>query len=73
MPYENPIPNQEKRLTLTVRETAELLEISRNVVYEAGRTGQIPSIKFGRRIIIPYRAIIRILDAAVPDTRFLSK
>jgi len=62
MPYENIIHNQEKRLTLTVRETAELLRISRNGVYGAVRTGQIPSIKFGRRIIIPYKAIIRILE-----------
>jgi len=62
MPHENIIHNQEKRLTLTVRETAELLRISRNGVYGAVRTGQIPSIKFGRRIIIPYKAIIRILE-----------
>jgi excisionase family DNA binding protein len=73
VPYENPIPNQEKRLTLTVRETAELLRISRNAVYEALRTGQTPSIKFGRRIIIPYKAVINMLDAAAPGNRFLSK
>jgi excisionase family DNA binding protein len=73
MSYENPIPKQGERLTLTVKATAELLGISRNGVYEAVRTGQIPSIKFGRRIIIPYKAVISMLDATAPGTRFLSK
>jgi excisionase family DNA binding protein len=73
MPYENHIPKQGERLTITVRETAELLRISKNGVYEAVRTGQIPSIKFGRRIIIPYKAVISMLDATVPGIRFLSK
>jgi excisionase family DNA binding protein len=73
VPGMSTIPEQEKRLTLTVKETAELLGISRNGVYEAVRTGQIPSIKFGRRIIIPYKAVISMLDAAVSGTRLLSK
>jgi excisionase family DNA binding protein len=73
VPGMSTIPEQEKRLTLTVKETAELLGISRNGVYEAVRTGQIPSIKFGRRIIIPYKAVISMLDATAPGTRFLSK
>jgi excisionase family DNA binding protein len=62
--YENTIAEQGERLTLTVRETAEILGISRNKVYEAVRTGQIPSIQFGRRIIIPYKTIIEILEGA---------
>jgi len=62
VPSESIISNQEKRLTLTVKETAKLLGISRNGVYEAVRTDQIPSIQFGRRIIIPYKAIIGILE-----------
>jgi excisionase family DNA binding protein len=73
VPGMSTIPEQEKRLTLTVKETAELLGISRNGVYEAVRTGQIPSIKFGQRIIIPYKAVISMLDATVPGIRFLSK
>jgi excisionase family DNA binding protein len=64
VPYENPIPEQGERLTLTVKETAELLRISRSGAYGAVRTGQIPSIKFGRRIIIPYKTIIEILEGA---------
>jgi len=64
VPSESIISNQEKRLTLTVKETAKLLGISRNGVYEAVRTDQIPSIQFGRRIIIPYKAIIGILEGA---------
>jgi excisionase family DNA binding protein len=73
VPGVSTIPEQEKRLTLTVKETAELLGISRSGAYGAVRTGQIPSIQFCRRIIIPYKALISMLDVAVPGNRFLSK
>ncbi|MFC1914961.1 helix-turn-helix domain-containing protein [Chloroflexota bacterium] len=42
-----------KRLTLTVKEVANLLGLSRVATYEAVRIGQIPSIGIGPRIIIP--------------------
>ena len=42
-----------ERLTYTVEEAAQLLGISRNSAYEAVRRGELPTIRLGRRILIP--------------------
>lgn len=62
-----PVPGEveEKRLTLTVEEAAEILGLSRAFAYEAVRRGEIPSIRIGRRILVPRAALQRLLD--VPD------
>ncbi len=49
------------RLTLSVHEASNLLGLGRGSVYEAIRTGQIPSIRVGRRILIPRAALERLL------------
>lgn len=41
------------RLTLTIDETAELLGIGRTLAYEAARTGRLPTIRIGRRVLVP--------------------
>ena len=67
-----PIPNansQGKSLTLSVAEAATLLGISRGAMYEAVYTKQIPTIRIGRRIIIPRIALIRFLEGAGTDLR----
>jgi excisionase family DNA binding protein len=43
----------DKTLCITVPEAAKLLRISRNFAYELVKRGEIPSIKFGKRILIP--------------------
>ena len=48
-------------LTLTVLETAALLRISRGACYEAIRTGQIKSLRFGRKIVVPRASLMRLL------------
>lgn len=50
------------RLTLTPKEAGKLLGLSRGLMYEAIRTGQIPSIRIGRRILIPRAALERLLE-----------
>jgi excisionase family DNA binding protein len=47
---------------LTVSEAARLLRLSRAFTYELVASGEIPSVRFGRRIMIPRAAIERILD-----------
>jgi excisionase family DNA binding protein len=49
------------RLTLKVEEAAKLLGIGRNTAYEAVRTGEIPVVKFGRRLLVPREALNRLL------------
>ena len=48
-------------LTLTVVEAARFLGISRGLAYEAVRRGEIPSIRVGRRILIPRVALQQML------------
>ena len=50
------------RLVLSVKEARGQLGLSRGLMYEALRTGQIPSIRIGRRILIPRVALERLLD-----------
>ncbi|MGH9281615.1 MAG: helix-turn-helix domain-containing protein [Acidimicrobiales bacterium] len=52
------------RLTLTVEEAARLLGISRALGYELVARGEVPSIRLGRRIVVPRRALDALLDAA---------
>ncbi len=54
-----------ERLTLTVEEAAELLGVSRALGYELVARGEIPSLRLGRRIVVPRRAIEAMLDAAL--------
>lgn len=43
----------DQRLTYTVEEAARLLGISRGLAYELVRSGQIPAIQLGRRLVVP--------------------
>ncbi len=38
---------------LTVEQTAQVLGISRGLAFAAARSGDIPSIRIGRRILVP--------------------
>jgi excisionase family DNA binding protein len=53
--------NMEK-LTLTVVETAKILGIGRQLAYEKVKTGEIPVIKIGRRLLVPRRALEKLLE-----------
>jgi excisionase family DNA binding protein len=61
------ISSTQERLTLTVEEAAAALGISRAFAYEAVRRGEIPSIKIGRRVLVPRAALTRMLGS-VPDS-----
>ena len=51
-------------LTLSVQAAAQMLGLSRASAYEAIRTGQIPSIRFGKRIAVPRAALNSMLSQA---------
>jgi len=51
-----------ERLTLTVNEVARVLGISRGLAYSMVKTGEIPSVRFGKRVLIPRRALERLLE-----------
>lgn len=52
----------ETRLTLTVPQAAEVLGISRALAYELVARGELPSLRLGRRVVVPRRALERFID-----------
>jgi excisionase family DNA binding protein len=57
-----------KRLTMTIPEAAEKLGIGRNQGYEAAKSGQIPTIKIGKRLLVPVAALEnKLAKAGGPD------
>ena len=55
----------DKRLCLTVPEAAEMLGISRNFGYELVKRGELPVIRFGKRLLIPRVALEKMLEKGV--------
>jgi excisionase family DNA binding protein len=49
---------------LTVEEAARYLRISRGLAFAAVRDGSLPSIRIGRRILIPRSRLEAMLDGA---------
>ena len=48
---------QHEKLTYTIEEAGILLGIGRNSAYKGVKTGDIPSIRIGNRILIPKAAL----------------
>lgn len=51
--------------TITVEEVAKRLGIGRNTAYEAVKRAEIPSIRIGRRILVPTKALDNLLASNV--------
>jgi len=49
------------KAVLTIPEVARLLGLSRNFGYELARRGEIPIIRFGRKIVVPKAKFERML------------
>ncbi len=60
-------PPETPSLTITVTEAARYLGIGRNTAYEAIRRNEIPSIRIGRRIVIPRHRFLEWLGASDTD------
>lgn len=50
-----------KKITGTVDEVAVILDVSRNSAYEGVKTGEIPSMRVGKRIIVLWQPLLRKL------------
>ena len=59
--------NQENTLVYSVVEVAALLGIERSKAYELVRSGAIPSLRLGRRIVIPKLTLSRFLAECAPQ------
>ena len=55
--------SNDRRLSLAVMEAAAVLGISRTLAYELVARGELPSLRMGRRIVVPKRALEALLEA----------
>jgi excisionase family DNA binding protein len=51
-----------EKLTYTIDEVTRLLGISRPLAYAMARSGKLPTIRMGRRILVSRKAIERMLE-----------
>jgi excisionase family DNA binding protein len=54
-------------LTLTVEQAAKVLGIGRSTAYELVHTGAIPSLRLGRRIVVPVARLAALLGMPAPN------
>lgn len=59
---ETPASNQLGGRVKTLNEVASLLRISRGSAYEAAKRKEIPTIRIGRRLLVPSDALERLLS-----------
>ncbi len=56
------VPDPQDRPTLPLwPETAKIFGLGRSAAYEAASRGDIPTLHFGRRIVVPTAALRRML------------
>ena len=54
-----------RKLCVSVEQAAKLCNIGRNAAYRAARDGTLPTVRFGKRILIPLSALeARLLEQA---------
>ena len=51
-----------ERLTLTIPEAAELLGLGRSLTYDLANRGELPVIRFGKRIMVSKPALMKMLN-----------
>ena len=59
-PLENrtsPLP-----LVLSVPQAAAILGISKDLVYDLTARGELPSLRFGRRVVVPTKPLLTLLN-----------
>ncbi len=53
-----------ERKTCSVEVAGKILGIGRSAAYQAVRTGEIPAIRIGRRLLVPVQSLEQMLSAA---------
>jgi excisionase family DNA binding protein len=53
--------NDSPRMTVSVEHAAAVLGISRGAGYAAARNGELPTIRIGKRLLVPKAALERLL------------
>lgn len=58
------VSDTREKLVYTVEEAGALLNLGRSGAYEAVRRGDIPTIRIGRRLLVPKVALDRLMAEA---------
>jgi excisionase family DNA binding protein len=53
--------------TISVEHAAKLLGVSRSAAYRAAASGQLPTISFGRRLLVPTSRLLEMLGLPVEE------
>ncbi|NRG40373.1 helix-turn-helix domain-containing protein [Rathayibacter sp. VKM Ac-2835] len=54
------------RAAISVEEAGEVIGIGRASAYAAVRNGELPSIRIGRRLVVPVPALLALLGEGAP-------
>lgn len=57
--------NELAAATLRIDEAAKVLGISRNACYEAAKSGQVPTVRIGKRLLVPKIALDKLLGGNI--------
>jgi excisionase family DNA binding protein len=57
-----PLPTPAEQPTLAVEVAGGYLGISRPAAYAAARSGELPTVRIGRRLLVPTAALRRLLE-----------
>lgn len=61
------VPNPREQPVLSVEEAGRLLGLGRSAAYQAVAKGEIPSLRLGRRRVVPTAALRRLLALDVDE------
>lgn len=59
--------SHETALTLTIEQAARYLGIGRGLAYQLARQGEIPTLRLGRRLVVPKPALERMLNGEADE------
>ena len=57
------LPDPNETPTVTVEEAGRLLGVSRGTAYDAAASGELPTIRIGRRLLVPVAMLRSMLGA----------
>jgi excisionase family DNA binding protein len=60
----SPRPIDGQKLCYTIPEAAQLLGFSRNFGYQLAREGELPIVRFGKRMLVPKAAFHKMLGVS---------
>jgi excisionase family DNA binding protein len=52
------------RLVMSIEEAGAMLGLQRGAAYGAAKRGQLPTVRFGRRLLVPVQKLAELLGVA---------